>query len=68
MAFAPGLALRMATSVKAMGFLASPGFAPQIYPQARGYRIGRLHIPPNHTPKDWWLNANRAERLRPDNR
>jgi hypothetical protein len=50
-AFAPGLALRMATSDKAMDFLASPGSVPPIYPQAWGYRVDRFAYTPQSYPQ-----------------
>ena len=66
--FAPGLALRMATSVKAMNFLASPGSVPQYTPKRGGIELAVLHMPPNHTPKDWRLDADAEGCLRPNSR
>ena len=66
-AFAQGFALRMATSVKATGLPAFQGLYPQYTPMHGGIDLAVLHIPLNHTPNGWRLNANAGERLRPDN-
>jgi len=61
-AFAPGLALRMATSLKGMGFKPLRGLYRQYTPKAGGIELAVLHIPPNHTPNSGWLIANAGER------
>lgn len=49
----PGLALRMATSVKAMVSPAFPEPMPQAYPQEWGYRLSRFAYTPQSYPQRW---------------
>jgi hypothetical protein len=53
-ALAPGLAFRIATSVRAIGFASLSGVrTPQYTLKRGGIELAILHIRPNHTPSGW---------------